>query len=61
MTTLCYCQSILDVNCLLVKMVEYVGKRLLLLGLLIYIRFNTLHGTVKDLGQLCLNPTIISV
>jgi hypothetical protein len=38
-------------------MVEYVGKRLLLLGLFIYIRCYTFHGTVKGFGSRCLNHT----
>jgi hypothetical protein len=47
-------------NWLLAKMVEYVGKRLLLLGLFIYIRCYTFHGTVKGFGSRCLNHTIMS-
>jgi hypothetical protein len=38
-------------------MVEYVGKRLLFLGLFIYIRCYTFHGTVKGFGSRCLNHT----
>jgi hypothetical protein len=58
--TLYYCQSMLVFNWLLDKMVEYVGKRLLLLGLLIYIRCYTFPGTVKGFGSRCLNHTIMS-
>jgi hypothetical protein len=38
LNTLYYSQSMLVFNWLLAKMVEYVGKRLLLLGIFIYIR-----------------------
>ena len=57
--TLYYCQSMLVFNWLLAKMVEYVGKRLLFLGLFIYIRCYTFHGTVKGFGSRCLNHTIM--
>jgi hypothetical protein len=40
-------------NWLLAKMVEYVGKRLLLLGLFIYIRCYTFPGTVKCFRSRC--------
>jgi hypothetical protein len=58
--TLYYCQPMLVFNWLLTKMVEYVGKRLLLLGLFIYIRWYTFPGTVKGFRSRCLNHTIMS-
>ena len=57
---LCYCQSMLVFSWLLAKMVEYVGKKLLLLGLFIYIRCCAFHGTVNGFGSRCLNHTIMS-
>jgi hypothetical protein len=58
--TLYYCQSMLVFSWLLAKVVEYVGKRLLFLGLFIYIRCYTFHGTVKGFGSRCLIHTIMS-
>ena len=49
--TLYYCQSMLIFNWLLAKMVEYVGKRLLLLGLFIYIRCYTFQVQLKVLAR----------